>query len=89
MMQQNQLEPSDVAPYDPSYHEVTKKVRHREEQPLDEGGDLEILGDGTSKLISFRDVVLNKGSKNNVVGDEWEVDDFDFQKADVRKGVFD
>ncbi|MBA0700499.1 hypothetical protein Goari_027442 [Gossypium aridum] len=22
---------------------VTKKVRHREEQPLDEGGDLEIL----------------------------------------------
>ncbi|MBA0798724.1 hypothetical protein Gohar_009284 [Gossypium harknessii] len=64
---------------------VTKKVRHQEEQPLDEGGDLEILGDGTSKLIFFRDVVLNTGSTNNAVGDEWEVDDFDFREDDVRK----
>ncbi|PPD91044.1 hypothetical protein GOBAR_DD12027 [Gossypium barbadense] len=38
---------------------------------------------------SHLDAILNTGLTNNVVDDEWELDDFDFREDDVRKGVFD
>ncbi|MBA0743514.1 hypothetical protein Gogos_006181, partial [Gossypium gossypioides] len=59
------------------------------EEPPDEGGDLETLGEGTYKSLSFRDVVQNIGSMNNTMDDEWEVDDFVLREDNVRKGIVD
>ncbi|MBA0842579.1 hypothetical protein Goarm_002399, partial [Gossypium armourianum] len=64
---------------------ISKKVRCREEEPSDEGGDLETLGAGMSKPFSFKDAVLNTGPMD----DEWEVDDLDLREDDVRKDVVD
>ncbi|MBA0666611.1 hypothetical protein Goklo_003006 [Gossypium klotzschianum] len=68
---------------------ISNKVRCREEEPSDEGGDLETLGAGMSKLFSFKDAVLNTGPMNNTMDDEWEVDDLDLREDDVRNDVVD
>ncbi|MBA0772255.1 hypothetical protein Gotri_007666 [Gossypium trilobum] len=66
-------------------------VCHRgfQDEPPDEGGDLETLGEGTYKSLSFRDVVQKTGSMNNTMDDEWEMDDFVLREDDERKGIVD
>lgn len=66
-----------------------KKIRRREEEPLDEGGGLESLGVEMSKPFSFRDAVLNSRSMNNLVDGAWGVDDLELREDDVRKEVVD
>lgn len=63
---------------------AVKKSRWREEEPSDEGGNSEGLGNGASKPISFKDAVLNSRSVNLSVDDDLEL-----REEDVRKEVVD
>lgn len=68
---------------------VSKTVRRREHEPPDEGGD-DVMHEGErSTPFSFKDAVLNFGSTIPSHDDEWESDDIDFQKDDVKKFVED
>lgn len=48
-----------------------KEVRLREEEPLDDGGDDVMLEEKRSTPFSFRYVVLNNGSEDSSMENDW------------------
>lgn len=69
------------------FSRAVKKSRRREEEPSNEGGNSEVLGNGESKPFSFKDAIFNSGSINLSVDDEWGAEDFELREEDVRKDV--
>lgn len=66
-----------------------KKIRQREEEPLDVCGDDVMLEEGRPTVLSFRDAVMNSNSEKVAMKNEWDGDDLKLNKGDVRKCVVD
>lgn len=54
---------------------VWKRVRLREDEPPDSGGDAVEKDGGPMKPVSFRDAVLNSKSDIGSMEDDWEKED--------------
>lgn len=66
---------------------VWKRVRLREEEPPNSGGDGGGSNDGHLKPISFRDVVLQSNPVTRDMEEDWDTEDFVLKVDDVQKSI--